>query len=67
MKSHKFYPDQVVRKLDGELIQSLDKTQQTVLLIALVRARKAGRVIHVIDGKVHIGERRAPCCVLSSA
>jgi len=54
MKLRKFYPSQVLRKLDGQAVAGLCASDLAVLNIGIRRARKAGVVISVTNGVVAV-------------
>lgn len=54
MKIRKFYPAQVLRKLDGQAVGMLDAAHRAALKIGMLRTRRAGVIISIVEGAIAV-------------
>lgn len=54
MKIRNFYPSQVLRRLSGKRLSSLDAAHRHSLILGLKRSRKAGAVITIVDDQIDV-------------
>lgn len=54
MKTRKFYPAQVIRRLNGRAVSTLTASDRAALNIGVRRARKAGVIVTVVEGVIAV-------------
>lgn len=54
MKLRKFYPSQVIRRLNGKDFDSVDAVNQRALSIALRRSRRSALSINIVEGRIDV-------------
>lgn len=54
MKLRKFYPTQVLRRQTGRRLSSLDAANRQALNLGLLRSRKTGVVVTVVDDQIDV-------------
>lgn len=54
MKLRKFYPSQVLRRLNGKHVDGLDSANQQALNIGLHRSRRAALAITICGGQIDV-------------
>lgn len=54
MKLRKFYPSQVIRRLNGKDFDSIGTVNQRALSMALRRSRRSALSINIVEGRIDV-------------